>query len=176
MLFRSKEEVEIDEAIKLKSKVVMHAPGKDYHGQVGYVGEIRHGAHKKAAKTYTVDYGSGNSVQLGKENIRLHKEEVEIDEGNPINKQKKNAAASAVGAKNRDSQYLDRMNPAVADKIRGREKMSGVDRKQYKEEVEQVEEGLGASSIKHKQKLSYMSDKEFANHPHYSKMSDADLR
>ena len=68
----------------------------------------------------------------------LRKEE-NIDEGNPANKEKKNAAAAAVGAKNRDGQYLSRMNPAVADKIRGREKMSGNDRKQF-EEVEQVDE------------------------------------
>ena len=55
--------------------------------------------------------------------------------GNPVNKAKKNAAVSAVGAKNRDDHYLDRMNPDVADKIRGREKMSGKDR-QWHEEVE----------------------------------------
>jgi len=68
----------------------------------------------------------------------LRKEEV-VDEGNPANKEKKNAAAAAVGAKNKDSQYLTRINPSVADKIRGREKMSGNDRKQF-EEVEQVDE------------------------------------
>jgi len=68
----------------------------------------------------------------------LRKEEV-VDEGNPMNKEKKNAAVSAVGAKNKDSQYLTRINPSVADKIRGREKMSGNDRKQH-EEVEQVDE------------------------------------
>jgi hypothetical protein len=68
-------------------------------------------------------------------------EEVEtVEEGNAANKEKKNAAVAAVGAKNKDSQYLNKMNPAVADKIRGREKMSGVDRKQYKEEVEQIDE------------------------------------
>jgi hypothetical protein len=60
------------------------------------------------------------------------KEDSELDEGNPLNKQKKNAAAAAVGAKNRDDNYLNKMNPDVADKIRGREKMSGADRKQYK--------------------------------------------
>ena len=69
---------------------------------------------------------------------KLTKEET-VAEGNPANKEKKNAAAAAVGAKNRDGQYLRRMNPAVADKIRGREKMSGNDRKQF-EEVEQVDE------------------------------------
>jgi hypothetical protein len=75
---------------------------------------------------------------------KLTKEEVEaIAEGNPMNKEKKNAAAAAVGAKNKDSQYLTRIKPSVADKIRGREKMSGNDRKQF-EEVEQVDELSGS--------------------------------
>jgi len=70
----------------------------------------------------------------------MSNEEVEaIDERDMGNKAKKNAAVAAVGAKNKDSQYLDRMNPAVADKIRGREKMSGKDRQQF-EEVEQLDE------------------------------------
>ena len=72
----------------------------------------------------------------------LRKEEV-VDEGNPMNKEKKNAAAAAVGAKNKDSQYLTRIKPSVADKIRGREKMSGKDRQQF-EEVEQVDELSGS--------------------------------
>lgn len=76
-----KEEVELDEAIKLGSKVKVHAPGKDYHGEVGHVGEIRHGAYKGAPKTYTVDYGDRKSVQLDKKNVKLHKEEVELEEG-----------------------------------------------------------------------------------------------
>jgi len=72
-----------------------------------------------------------------------------MKEGNPANKEKKNAAAAAVGAKNRDSQYLSRINPSVADKIRGREKMSGNDRQQH-EEVEQVDEI--SSTLLHKAK------------------------
>ena len=75
-------------------------------------------------------------------NDRQQHEEV-VDEGNPANKEKKNAAAAAVGAKNKDSQYLTRINPSVADKIRGREKMSGNDRQQH-EEVEQVDELSGS--------------------------------
>jgi len=69
------EEVELDEAVKLGSKVKIHAPGKDYHAQIGHIGEIRHGAHKDAPKTYTVDYGNSKSVQLDKKNFKLHKEE-----------------------------------------------------------------------------------------------------
>jgi len=77
----------------------------------------------------------------------LRKEEI-VDEGNPANKEKKNAAAAAVGAKNRDGQYLSRMNPSVADKIRGREKMSGKDRQQH-EEVEQVDEKSVSKAQQH---------------------------
>ena len=68
-----KEEVEIDEAIKIGSKVTIHSPGKDYHGQTGHVGEIRNGAHKDAPKTYTVDYGNSQSVQLKSTNMKKHK-------------------------------------------------------------------------------------------------------
>jgi hypothetical protein len=78
--------------------------------------------------------------------MMLGRDKKKMDEGNPANKAKKNAAVAAVGAKNKDSHYLDRMNPAVADKIRGREKMSGVDRKHYGEEVELVDEAAPAAS------------------------------
>lgn len=71
------EEVELDEAVKLGSKVRIHAPGESYHGKTGYVGEIRHGLYKGAPKTYTVDYDDGKSIQLDKKNVKLHKEEVE---------------------------------------------------------------------------------------------------
>jgi hypothetical protein len=74
-----KEEFDLDEAIKLGSKVMIHAPGKSYHGKTGHVGEIRHGAFKGAAKTYTVDH-DGGSIQLDKKNIKMHAEEVDIDE------------------------------------------------------------------------------------------------
>lgn len=76
----AKEDVELEEAIKLGSKVKMHAPGKDYHDQVGTIGEIRHGAYKGAPKTYTVDYGDRKSVQLDKKNIKFHKEDTELAE------------------------------------------------------------------------------------------------
>ena len=74
------EEFELDEAVKLGTKVKIHAPGRDYHGQVGHIGEIRHGAYKGAPKTYTVDYGDRKSIQLDKKDIKVHKEEVELDE------------------------------------------------------------------------------------------------
>jgi hypothetical protein len=65
-------ESDVSEAIRLGSRVKMHAPGKDYHDQDGHVGEIRHGAFRGAPKTYTVDYGDGKSVQLGKGNLKHH--------------------------------------------------------------------------------------------------------
>ena len=74
-----KEEVELDEAIKIGSKVTIHSPGKDYHGTTGHVGEIRKGAFKGAAKTYTVDH-DGGSIQVGQKHVKLHSEEVELDE------------------------------------------------------------------------------------------------
>lgn len=49
--------------------------------------------------------------------------------------------------------------------------------KVQEEHDDQINESkMPASVIKHKQNISYMSDKEFADHPHYSKMSDNDLR
>ena len=81
-----REDAELAEAIKLNSKVKIHAPGKDYHGKVGHVGEIRKGLHDKAPKTYTVDYdydtktGNKKSIQLDKSQLKMHKEETEIDE------------------------------------------------------------------------------------------------
>jgi len=96
-------------------------------------------AVNEALKGGQVKLDKNHNGKLDKQDFKMLRKEEVVDEGNPANKAKKNAAAAAVGAKNRDSQYLSRMNPAVADKIRGREKMSGKDRQQY-EEVEQVDE------------------------------------
>lgn len=80
------EEVKLDEAVKIGSKVRIHAPGKDYHGKVGHVGEIRKRTYGTMAPSYTVDYREpgedhNRSVSLSREKIKLHKEEVEqIDE------------------------------------------------------------------------------------------------
>lgn len=76
-----KESVEdLEEAVKLGSRVKIHAPGKDYHGKIGNVGEVRHGPYKGAPKTYTVDYDDNKSVQLDKKNVKLHTESVEYIE------------------------------------------------------------------------------------------------
>ena len=116
------EEVDLDEAIKLGSKVKMHAPGKDYHEQEGHVGEIRHGLYKGAPKKYTIDYGNGQSIQLGKSSIKhqtpdkWHAEEIDIDEASPMikppsnrfdNKKEAFTHAKTHGGKVFKSTYID---------------------------------------------------------------------
>ena len=68
-------EENLDEAHKLGDKVKIVGGPKDVQGKMGRIGEIKHGSHKTAAKTYTVDHDAG-SVQLGKEHIRAVNEEV----------------------------------------------------------------------------------------------------
>jgi hypothetical protein len=126
---------EIDE--KSVSKAQQHAAGAALATQRGeYDGGKKGGAINRMASMKTSELRKFAGTKT--KSLPTHKEEV-VDEGNADNKAKKNAAVSAVGAKNRDDHYLDRMNPTVADKIRGREKMSGKDR-QWDEEVEQVDE------------------------------------
>jgi len=68
---------ELEEAHKIGSKVeVVKGSGK---GIVGHIGEIRHGAFKGAAKTYTVFHGDKGAIQVSKEHIRAIKEET-LDE------------------------------------------------------------------------------------------------
>ena len=78
----AKEEAEqVNEAIKIGSRVKIHAPGKDYHGIIGNVGEIDHGLHNKSEKRYTVDYNNrSKSVTVSKPQIKLHKEEFSDEE------------------------------------------------------------------------------------------------
>jgi ribosomal protein L21E len=77
---------DLDEAVKIGTKVRIHAPGKDYHGKVGHVGEIRKRTYGTMAPSYTVDYrepgeNHNRSVTVPREKIKLHKEEVDLDEG-----------------------------------------------------------------------------------------------
>jgi hypothetical protein len=71
-------EENVDEAHKVGDKVKIVGGPKDVHGKMGRIGEIKHGLHKTAAKTYTVDHDAG-SVQLGKEHLRAIKEDAEED-------------------------------------------------------------------------------------------------
>ena len=68
----------VDEAHKLGDKVKIVGGPKDVQGKIGRIGEIRHGLHKTAAKTYTVDH-DGGSIQLGKEHIRAVNEDAAED-------------------------------------------------------------------------------------------------
>ena len=140
MMAEVKEEFDLDEAIKLGSKVVIHAPGKSYHGKTGQVGEIRHGAFKGAAKTYTVDHGGG-SIQLDKKNVKLHSEEVEVDESAWGN----NKMANLRAAHDRHSEKAIAANKAgdhEAVKVH-QSKMNSIKTQMNKlrtEDVEQVDE------------------------------------
>jgi nicotinic acid mononucleotide adenylyltransferase len=109
---KTNEEIDIDEAVKLGSKVKIHAPGKSYHDQVGHVGEIRNGAYKGAPKTYTVDYGDRNSIQLDKKNVKLHKEEVDLEEGTFAYTMKKAIDAHERGDHKRAKYHLDHAKTA----------------------------------------------------------------
>lgn len=131
-----KEELELDEAIKLNTKVRIHAPGKDYHDKVGHVGEIRHGAYKGAPKTYTVDY-DGKSVQLDKKNIKVHKEEIELDEAQITHSK----VAKLMGDTKTRGEAIEKVKKTF--KCSHEEACKHVDAvmdKAMKEEVEQIDE------------------------------------
>ena len=86
---------------------------------------------KKSNPLVYRDKHRDNPMVFGKK--KATKEDVQVAEGNPANKAKKNSAAADVGAKNKDEKHLGSrgMKTSVADKIRGREKMSGKDRQQH---------------------------------------------
>ena len=65
----------IEEAHKLGNAVIIHKGPADAVGQIGHIGEIRHGLHKTAPKTYTIDYGNGKSIQLPSTHFKSHKNE-----------------------------------------------------------------------------------------------------
>ena len=66
----------VNEAHKLGDKVKIISGPKDVQGKTGKIGEIRHGLHKTADKTYTIDY-DGGSIQLQKKHIKAFKENTE---------------------------------------------------------------------------------------------------
>jgi len=63
------------------SRIIITSGPKDVKGKVGIIGEVRHGLHKKAAKTYTIDYdrdpntGYSKSVMLSASQIKHVSEE-----------------------------------------------------------------------------------------------------
>jgi len=69
-----REETDLEEAHKINDRVeIIKGSAK---GTIGRIGEIRHGAFKGAAKTYTVYHGEHGATQVSKEHIRKLKEEV----------------------------------------------------------------------------------------------------
>ena len=149
-----KESVELEEAVKIGSKVKMHAPGKDYHDQVGHVAEIRHGAFKGAAKTYTVDYADGKSVQLDKKNIKLHKESVDLDEV-----RRANTASARAELANRprkpesDKEKEDKKKESDAAWERLMAHAAAQNAKKANEEAEQIDELKDTTLISYAQKV-----------------------
>jgi len=87
----------------------------------------------------------GGDATNPKQGSSVNPKQREIDEGNPANKAKKNAAAAAVGAQNRDAHHTAKrgMRTDVADKIRGREVMQGQPRVRHEEvEVTEAEDAV----------------------------------
>lgn len=151
----NKEETDLDEAIKIGTKVRIHAPGKSYHDKTGHVGEIRHGLYKGAPKTYTVDY-DGQSVQLDKKNVKMHKEETQ-PQGEPMSTMEQYLAAiegnddfrsgldekklTPAEMKKREevAKAIERENPGM-DKSK-KMAIATATAKRVAEDTEQVEEG-----------------------------------
>lgn len=117
----TEEEVDLEEAIKIGSRVKVHAPGKDYHGVIGNVGEIDHGLHKKSEKKYTVDYNNrSNSVTLPKSQIKLHTEEVELEEGRGRPRKNPLPAGQAADVDDTNKHPMQQLEK-IAHSIEGRE-------------------------------------------------------
>lgn len=93
--------------------------------------------------------------------------EEQVDEAVPLVAAAARAAASPTGKK-------------VISAVAQHAAMKAVDKAAEKfsnnEETELDEAGMPSSVARHKQNLKNMSDKEFANHPHYGKMDDKQLR
>lgn len=132
-------------------------------------GEELIGGQKKLDKNH--------NGKLDKQDFKMLRKEEVVDEGNPANKAKKNAAAAAVGAQNRDAHHNAKrgMRTDVADKIRGREVMQGQPRVRH-EEVEQMDElsrktlisyGVKADSQLHKVNALGMGTKVSGIPGHY---------
>jgi ribosomal protein L21E len=162
------EEDELEEALRIGSKVKIHAPGKDYHGKIGHVGEIRKRTYGTMAPSYTVDYREpgedyNRSVSLSREKIKLHKEEVDqIDElskktlGSYVRRASVDAyrrgqdveahtnardASDNYAAKRRHAELTDKARLKASNRITGIEKAT---HKMTKEEVDQIDEISGA--------------------------------
>ena len=114
---------------------------------VEYMTKDLAGGLNKPKKQFKKEYPGDNPMTMEEARAaQLMAEYKSLLEGNPINKQKKDAAVSAIGSKNREKHYLTRMNPNQADKIRGREVTQGKDRKWHGTHEQIEDEGLGRAA------------------------------
>jgi hypothetical protein len=150
---------ELDEAHKIGSSVeVINGSGK---GIKGHIGEIRHGAFKGAAKTYTVFHGDKGAIQVPKEHIRAIKEDNDLDEAMSP-QQDMDFRKMMAGAMSRDAYNTKWKKPLKSDSkvIYG---------KNFKEEVD-LDEALDTHemAMAHKDKASKALEtsdmKSFHNH------------
>lgn len=106
---------QIDEAIKLNSKVRIHDPGKRHHGEEGTVVEFRRGLPGVRPSYYTVDHG-GTSTQFTRENIKTIKEEVDSMFEEKFGKNREAIPRSGQKRKNIDLVPRDDADRKVSDK------------------------------------------------------------
>lgn len=153
----------INEAHKLGDKVKIVGGPKDVQGKMGRIGEIKHGLHKTAPKTYTVDHDAG-SVQLGKEHIRAVNEEV--NKGNfkvtfahehPEGEKKHEYVVKAKNQNDADHQAM-----ALHQKAHPNGKFTVWDSQQMHEEYGAGEEGSDDTTQKYKDETPGQSTKEGA--------------
>ena len=133
LLSRYKEKAKTSDTSKMNPNKAFHRTQK---------GPSLAGAKIAAGKSDPDSQHALNRYKMsgGKVNVPAT-EETQIDERNKENKSKKDAAVQKIGSQNRGSHWLHRMNPKVADKIRGREVTQGKDR-QWHEQVDEVSAGL----------------------------------
>lgn len=85
-------------------------------------------------------------------------------------------AASTPTGKKIISTVAQQAAMAAVDKAAKKFAGDTAEKEETNEEAELDEAGMPSSVARHKQNLKNMSDKEFANHPHYGKMDDKQLR
>lgn len=137
-----KEEVELDEA-KIGDKVEII--GGSAKGIRGTVGEIRHGAFKGAAKTYTVYHGEKDATQVKQHLVKRIKEDTELQELDESIKQKIAAAAlgaaMAFGAHHAHGQEKPVEKPAVTATAQSSDKSphDGAPKAEHKARIDKAE-------------------------------------
>lgn len=137
------EEVELEEAHKIGSKVTIHKGTGT--GIVGHIGEIRRKHKGDTNPSYTIFYGDRDAIRASKSQIKAVKESVEqIDElskktlGSYVKK-----AADSVQANTRQANTGDDYDLRHKSLLKTNKRISGIGsavRKLTKESVEQIDE------------------------------------